>query len=167
MATIRRRSRGKWEVQIRKAGTHLTKTFTFKKDAQAWARKTESEIERGIYQPPPSEDQLVRDLLKRYESQVVPNQKSINRSISRLKVLRTYLGDHRLSRLDSVAIAQYRDARLKLVSGNTVRKELTLLQTILDLARKEWGVLLQRGNPVKGIAKPKVSRPGDRQVTLE
>ena len=69
-----------------------------------------------------------------------------------------------LNRLDSVAIAEYRDTQLKLVSGNTVRKELTLLQTILDLARKEWGVLLQRGNPVKGLVKPKVSRPRDRRL---
>ena len=164
MASIRRRSRGKWEVQIRRGGTrHLTKTFTYKKDARAWARKMESEIERRVYQSRSSEDSLVRDLLNRYEGHVVPDQKSINRTISRLKVLRTHLGDHRLSSLDSVAIAEYRDTRLKHVGGDTVRKELTLLQTILDLARKEWGVVLQRGNPVKGISKPKVSRPRDRR----
>jgi integrase len=165
MATVRRRSRGKWEVQIRKAGTrHLTKTFTYKRDAEAWARKTESEIERRVYQSPSPEACLVRDLLKRYEEHVVPNQKSINRTVSRLKVLRTHVGDQRLSRLDSVAIAEYRDARLKLVGGNTVRKELVLLQTILDLARREWGVVLPWGNPVMGITKPKGSRPRDRRL---
>jgi len=122
MATIRRRSRGKWEVQIRKAGTNLTKTFTLKKDAQAWARKTESEIERGIYQPHPSEDRLVRDLLKRYESQVVSNQKSVDRTLSRLKVLGTYLGGHRLSLLDSVIIAQ--EARLLTALKSTPKVSL-------------------------------------------
>jgi hypothetical protein len=95
---------------------------------------------------------------------VVPDQKSINRTVSRLKVLRTRLRDQRLSRLDPVAIAEYRDTRLKLVGGNTVRKELVLLQTILDFPRKEWGVVLPWGNPVKGITKPKGSRPRDRRL---
>lgn len=49
MATIRKQC-SKWHVQIRKNGhRQITKSFLHNKDAQAWARKIESEIERGVF----------------------------------------------------------------------------------------------------------------------
>ena len=49
MATIRNRS-GVWQAQIRKHGHHIpSKSFSKKSDAEAWARKVESEVERGIF----------------------------------------------------------------------------------------------------------------------
>ena len=49
MATIQKRG-DKYRVQIRKQGQKpLTQTFTTRKDAQAWAKKIESEIERKIF----------------------------------------------------------------------------------------------------------------------
>lgn len=46
MATLRKH-RGKWQVQIRKDGYSLTKTFQLREDAQRWAREHERRIDLG------------------------------------------------------------------------------------------------------------------------
>ena len=47
MATIRNRN-GRWHVQIRKANARsLSRTFTYRKDAELWVRESEREIELG------------------------------------------------------------------------------------------------------------------------
>ena len=47
MATIRNRN-GRWHVQIRKANARsLSRTFTYRKDAELWAKESEREIELG------------------------------------------------------------------------------------------------------------------------
>jgi len=44
MATIRKH-RGKWQVQIRRAGHRpMSETFHFRKDAETWARHTEAKV---------------------------------------------------------------------------------------------------------------------------
>ncbi|MDQ2696637.1 MAG: site-specific integrase, partial [Pseudomonadota bacterium] len=49
MATIQKRG-DKYRVRVRKQGQGtVCKTFNLKKDAEAWARKVESEMERGLY----------------------------------------------------------------------------------------------------------------------
>ena len=40
----------KWQAQIRKKGRlPITKSFARKRDAEIWANKIESEIDRGLY----------------------------------------------------------------------------------------------------------------------
>ena len=50
MATIDRRSNGRWRVRIRnRRAPALSKTFTRKADAMKWARDTEILIEQGHF----------------------------------------------------------------------------------------------------------------------
>ena len=50
MATIDRRSNGRWRVRIRnRRAPALSKTFTRKLDAERWARDTEILIEQGHF----------------------------------------------------------------------------------------------------------------------
>lgn len=50
MSTLQKRL-GKWQVQIRKKGyPSLSKSFHSKATALTWAKKVESEMERGVYQ---------------------------------------------------------------------------------------------------------------------
>ena len=50
MATIREKGPYQWEVQIRRKGwPYQNATFRSKKEAQAWARKVESEMDRGLF----------------------------------------------------------------------------------------------------------------------
>jgi hypothetical protein len=50
VATIREKAQGQWQVQIRRKGWPFqSATFRTRKEAQAWARKTESEMDRGLF----------------------------------------------------------------------------------------------------------------------
>ena len=46
MATIRRR-KSTWQVQIRRQGHQLSRTFRLRADAELWARQAEAELDRG------------------------------------------------------------------------------------------------------------------------
>ena len=46
MASIRKH-RGKWQARVRRDGVAVTKTFTLRKDASAWAREIETRADRS------------------------------------------------------------------------------------------------------------------------
>jgi hypothetical protein len=50
MASIRQKGPYQWHVQVRRKGwPHQTATIRTRKDAEAWARKIESEMDRGQF----------------------------------------------------------------------------------------------------------------------
>ncbi len=68
MATIRKRL-GKYQVQIRKDGKNISKTFTNKCDAIKWGKAQEVSIEQGTYVSR-KEYITLEDLLVRWEQEV-------------------------------------------------------------------------------------------------
>jgi site-specific recombinase XerD len=54
-------------------------------------------------------------------------------------------------------VAAYRDERLESISGESVRRELTILRHCIEIARKEWGASFV-GNPVRQITLPSPSK---------
>jgi hypothetical protein len=69
-----------------------------------------------------------------------------------------------LDRLTAAEIARYRDDRLAIVKGDTVRRELALLRHCLELAHKEWGIALML-NPVRQIKLPPIGHSRERRAT--
>jgi integrase len=57
-----------------------------------------------------------------------------------------------LANLNASRIAAYRDERLKQVSNGTVIRELAYLSSIINHARREWGI--NTPNPVQHVRKP-------------
>src|SRR5262249_20633905 len=77
MATIRRR-KSRWQVQVRRRGHRLSRTFRLRADAELWARQLEAELDRGGL-PTDSRrfrSQTLADLLRRYEAEIVPRKRS-------------------------------------------------------------------------------------------
>ena len=74
MANIRRRQ-GRWQAQVRRKGySQVTKTFTSKEAAKRWIKAVETDMERGEFKPRP--DMTVGQLIKRYQTDVIPKQKA-------------------------------------------------------------------------------------------
>ena len=91
MATIRK-FRGKFNVQIRKQGyPSVSRTFTSLATARRWASTTEADIERNLHVAIP-DNNLLRELLDRYEEDVSPQHKSYQVEKYRLKTLKRHLG---------------------------------------------------------------------------
>jgi hypothetical protein len=47
MATILKQKSGRWRVQVRRKGRYLSETFGLRKDAEAWARRDERDLDVG------------------------------------------------------------------------------------------------------------------------
>ncbi len=163
MATVSKRKNG-WMCQVRKKGfPPKAKMFETKADALAWGRMIESEIDRGVFvNREEAERTSVADLLDRYLRDVSPTKRSGSADKGRAKALNKRIGAYKLSVLVPMHLAAYRDARLRTVSAQTVIHELNLLNRVLTLATREWGIVLPAGIPK--IIKPRTPQGRDRRV---
>lgn len=170
MATIRKRG-AKWQAQIRRQGCPpVTKSFFTKDDALRWSREHERLIDRGETLQVRVAQSLVTptvtDLLDRYEAEVAPGKRSGSDRFLLRQIRRHSTGRLGADQLTSAHVAQYRDDRLKTVSGSTVRKELALLAHVLKVACDEWCVRIATES-VKAVRKPPAGRGRDRRLKPE
>ena len=169
MPTIRKKGEGQYHVQIRKRGYPTqTKTFTKEADARRWATIIESEMERGVFvSRTEAEATLVKDVLQRFATEILPTKRSEQSDKSRIKTLTEAFGDYRLASLNSTQIARFRDQRLKVVGPQSVIHEINLLNRVLKTATMDWGIALPGGLPTTQVRKPTKPRGRDRRVTEE
>lgn len=168
MASIRKTSSG-WQVQLRRKGyPSSTKSFTFKADAQQWAREAEAEMQRGFFKDTSVlERTTLEDLLKRYLHDIAPNKKGSESEAYRLKrLVNDQLSSCSLKALDGPRVAEYRDRRLREVSSSSVRRELVILSHVLTVASREWGYPLP-ANPVQLIKRPTESASRSRRLEAD
>jgi integrase len=169
MATIRKRGE-RWQVQIRLQGHGpLSRSFVAKADAETWAKHTEARLEQsgGPTDLRVMERTIFGDLLHRYKTDVSSKKRGAEVELIRLEcMLRQPMALLPLSRLTGSIFATYRDCRLTCVSGETVRRELTILRHVIEVARQEWSFPFV-GNPVSLVKRPVPNRARDRRPTVE
>lgn len=169
MASIRKKGDHQWHAQVRRKGhPPQTKTFTTRADAERWAKIVESEIERGVFvSRSEGEATLLREVLKRYEIEVLPSKRGRDADRSRLKTLDAALGDFRLASLTSTHVSKFRDRRLESVGPQSVIHEINLLNRVLKAATLDWGIALPGGLPTAQVRKPAKPRGRDRRVSAK
>jgi len=174
MASIWKRG-GYWRAAVRRQGyPAVTSTFDSKADADSWARRIESEMDRGMFvDRTEAERNTLGDLLQRYADEVSPLKKGCSDELLRIqKIRRDLLAQYKVAALSGKVIADYRDRRLRgtakdrAVSGSTVNRELNLLGHVLNVARKEWGVHMDV-NPVSIIRRPRENRSRTRRLSVD
>lgn len=169
MATIRKRGLS-WQVQVRREGYPASsKSFPTKAEAAAWGREQEHGIERGLLPvySRSSKGVTLGALLKRYEEVVTPRKRGARSEQSRIKVLSEHpMAQVPVTRVTAAMVASYRDDRLKVVSGDSVRRELGILRHCLEVARKEWGTPIIV-NPVHQVAFPSPSKARTQRLEPE
>ena len=152
MAAIRQRN-GKWQVQIRRT-VHgsASRTFAYRRDALAWARTSEAELESGRYEARKVAHTTLGELLTRYRNEVVVHKRARATETRRIdRLLRDPVSTVSLASLDATVLAAFRDRRTR-DGVRTCRYDLVLIRHALHLARPEWGYALPL-NPVDGIRK--------------
>jgi len=165
MATINKRSSGKWQATVRSGGKSASKTFTKRTDAIKWARKTEmrAEIDGSLKPFKRTDKQTLADALEVFRNSVVPRHRSADREqrcIDALLKHQRSLCRIRLDVLTSDDVCCWRDKRLTEVSPGTVVRELTLLQSALRHALAE-----DAPNVVKSVKRPPVNARRERLLT--
>ena len=84
MANIRKRGE-RWHVQIRRQGTSsISKSFTTKTDAKAWALQTEALVESGKYQKAAHDFKTLECLLIKYRDEIFQKKKGASSETYRI-----------------------------------------------------------------------------------
>ncbi len=164
MATIRKRGELQWQAIVKRKGfPGQSKTWNTRKEAEAWARQIESEMDRGVFvSRAESERVTLGELIQRYRDEVLPEKRGKHFSPA-LNAIEPVLGKYSLAALSSKLVNDYKKDRLKTVSGETVRKEINLLSRLIDLAGKEWGVPLP-SNPCAMVSRPAPGKARERRL---
>ncbi len=167
MASIRFRS-NKWQARVsRKGQPSLTKTFQTKEDAEKWSRSIEVEWDKGTYQNThQAQKTTFGELIERYLREVTPLMRSAKEDTIRLKaILKKPVTKVNILLFNSSRIAKYRDERLQEVSAGTVIRELAYFSSIINHARREWGINI--ANPVLLVRKPPSPQGRNRILSHE
>ncbi|MBZ9576766.1 site-specific integrase [Modicisalibacter sp. MOD 31.J] len=164
MATFQKRS-GSWRAIVRKKGyPQVSATFDTKAQAERWAKQIETEMAQSRFIDTREADALtIAAALERYEREISVHKKSYRNERSRLAILKRDLGNYTLTSLRSSDVAAYRDQRLEVASGSTVRRDLALLSHLYTIALKEWGMPVD--NPCAKIRKPKLNNDREQRVS--
>lgn len=169
MATVRKRGKT-WRVEIMRAGQRLSATRATKAEALAWAVAQEAEIlagKRGEIIP-----RSVADALADYAAKVSPTKKGARWEQVRLAKMagKGKAGSLALpfrgmlcQDVRPADVAAWRD--LALSSGlapASVRREMVLLRSVFERARREWGWCAS--NPLTGVHYPAHGAPRTRRI---
>lgn len=162
VATITRRG-GRWRAQVRRRGyAPLSETFETKARAQAWATQQEAAIlagRRGEIVP-----HSFSEALDRYLREESPKKAGLRWEKIRIQAFkRARIAQKAINSITEADIAEWRNERLRVVSGATVRREMGLLGSILDVAHREWK--WSAGNPIRAVTKPTSSPSRKRGVS--
>lgn len=156
MATIKKTSAGTYTAIIRRPRfgvRYKAKTFRRRYDAEGWARKIESEIERGAWREVgEAEHVTLAAALDRYAQEESPSHRGRDIEQATIRVMRDEpICGLPLSRIDAGQVRALRDDWLKRgYAIGTVNRRLTILGALYGLAYREWG-MSALSNPIKGM----------------
>ncbi len=160
MPTFKKRG-DRWQARIQLA--HLptkTETFDTRAQAQAWAFPEEKAMREGKRGTVKATFQTAID---RYCKEVAPLHKSGDNESKRLKAIAKMLPTLRpIDQLVAADFSKFRDKRLTEVSVATVRKEMTIIRSVLESARRDWSMISI--NPIADVKRPPA--PPDRKRVM-
>lgn len=160
MASFEKRGKST-RVRVYVNGKYASQTFPTKRQAAQWAMEAEAQL-LGVALGA----ETMKDAFRRYVREVSPSHKGFKWETCRLAQLERYpLASKRLSNLKPADVAEWRDTRLTEVSSATVAREYTIIASVLETARKEWGWI--HTNPARDIKKPKNPPSRKRRITQD
>lgn len=155
MAYIHKHGDG-WRAQVAKMGVRRTAVWATKREATEWAARLEAEIAAGKFKDAPNKT-LQQAIDKYLKTVSTTKANAVDWERRRFAAFVDHFGDVKLSDITSEAIGNWRDARLKTVSGSTVLREVNLYRNMFKLAAEEWKWI--EVSPFKGVRLPKENTP--------
>lgn len=165
MATPIKTATGTWRIQIEVRGQRDSGTFLTKREASEWAARRSTEM-RAMVTGQAGTIKTLADALQEYGKRVSPTKKGEVKELVRLKA---FLGQEhfpsklKLSELTTAHLVSWRDARLKINARSSVLRDMTLLSSVLEVARREWQWL--PANPMRDVTRPPEPDHRERIIT--
>lgn len=169
MATIDKRGNLQWRARVRRRGYPVQAvTFNTRAAAEAWARQTENEMDRGVFvSRAEAESTTLAEALDRYGREITPRKRGAARETYRIQQFRRHpLAVRYLATLRSKDIADYiREREQGGAGANVIRLDLALLSHLFETCRSAWG-MESLINPVvlAKSARPKLPPGRDRRL---
>ena len=158
MASIKRHGKN-WRAQIYVKGVRESIIKATRQEAAQWALEREAELKGKK----PS-DHLFADAIIRYANEISPNHRGGENETYRLNAfLRGSLAGRRIAALEPDDFLAWRDNRLRKVKPGTVAREMNILSSILEAARKEWRWI--RTNPMREVSWPRTPKGRARRIS--
>lgn len=156
MASIIERN-GRFLTRVRLDGFKpVSKTFSNKKDALAYGRKVEADMESGRWAAETSRAPSLKEVIKVYRTTVVPRMKGAATYRYRFDEFEALsFANKPVNEVTPADLAAYRDQQSALNKPATVVRKLAMLSSMFSFCLKERGWITL--NPVASIRKPRVS----------
>lgn len=167
MASIQPHRDG-FRVQLYVQGRRESKVLPTRKEAAQWALEREAELS-GAKLP----DKTFADAMARYAREETAGGGGRWERIRLRALQRDPIADRRIAILSAHDFAAWRDDRLRqkaakrvtTVQPGTVAREMNLMRSVLEVARREWRWITD--NPMKDVRWPKTPKGRARRVSLE
>jgi len=168
MASIQKTEKG-YRVQVkvvvpgRDKPVRDSETFPTRREAVEWGARREAEIKSEATMPL-GEQYTLRQALRKYAEEVSPTKRGERWEAVRLAAFEGYQLplDTQIARITAQHIAIFRDSRRAKVGPASVLRELTLLSSVFQTAKLEWGWV--EHNPCRDIRKPPSVRHRERVI---
>lgn len=167
MASIRQRGIT-WQARvIRKGFPPEVRSFTNKADAKRWASCVEDAMRTGHHTSTAGANALTfRHVLERYAADISPSKRGGKDEVIRIRAIRrSKLANFAMANLTPEAVARFRDERMKNVRAGAVIRDLSLISSVINHARREWGMKID--NPCELVRKPATPAGRSRALTTE
>lgn len=153
MATPTRTAQGTWRVQIEIKGVRESFTGATKREASEWAARRSTEI-RAAKTGRAGSVETLRTALRKYAEEVSPTKRGEAKEVIRLAAFeRQRLPvDRPLAALTVDDLIAWRDSRLAVNARGSVLRDMTLLGSVLEHARREWRWI--ELNPMRDVRRP-------------
>jgi fido (protein-threonine AMPylation protein) len=163
MSTPHKTLEGAWRVQIMVRGQRESATFPTRREAQVWVERRKTEL-RAVARGQVDQIKTLGDAIERYAREVSPAKRGWKWELKRLNA---FLGSGhaplpvalKLADVTPDDLGAWRDARLGQVRPGSVLREMTLLGSVLESARREWRWIA--ANPMRDVRRP--SQPMHRE----
>lgn len=160
-----RKVKGGHRVQVERLGVRESQTFRTKAEASSWGTQREAEIlatKRGAWPR-----RTLQDALERYRREVSTRKRGARSEGLRFDALtrdHPKLAGKIISEITTPDWVAWRDARLKVVTPASVRRDVNLFRNVFTVANQEWKWTGE--SPFKGFKVPSDSAPRERRVAM-
>lgn len=154
-----------WRVQLYVKGQRDSGTFPTKKDAQQWAGKRETEMRQAAASGIGSIKTLA-DALDKFGEEVSTKHRGWRHELVRMEAFKKQPGfpaRKRLAEITAADLSAWRDARLKVNARGSVLRDMTLLSSVFETARREWRWI--DANPMRDVRRPAEPDHRERVIT--
>ena len=166
MASISERN-GRWRARVRRHGVVTTETFRTKTDAEAWARKQESDVERGLWRDnTEAERTTLITALKRYQNEVAAHKRGAVQEASIIGILKSEpLSKKTMAKVRSADVSAMVDGwRRDGYAQATIARRLAVLSHVFEHAARSWS-MEALANPVRLVKLPPLRNGRERRVS--